>query len=70
VLGNGPDRDARMAEFVKDTPLSRFGTPDEVAALAAYLASDESAYATGAEFTLDGGILAGSAARPRTAQNG
>jgi NAD(P)-dependent dehydrogenase (short-subunit alcohol dehydrogenase family) len=70
VLGNGRDRDARMAEFVKDTPLSRFGTPDEVAALAAYLASDESAYATGAEFTLDGGILAGSAARPRTAQNG
>lgn len=64
MLGNGPDREVRIAEFVRDTPLARFGTPDEVAALAAYLASDESAYATGAEFTLDGGILAGSVARP------
>jgi len=64
MLGNGPDREVRIAEFVRETPLARFGTCEEVAALATYLASDESAYATGAEFTLDGGILAGSVARP------
>jgi 3(or 17)beta-hydroxysteroid dehydrogenase len=47
---------------VADTPLRRFGTPQEVASLAVFLASDESAYVTGSEFHVDGGILAGSAA--------
>lgn len=65
MLGQGPDRPARMAEFTKGTPLARFGTPDEVAALAVHLASDESAYTTGAEFTIDGGMLAGTAVPPR-----
>ena len=53
-----------MAAFVAETPLKRFGTPDEVAALAVMLASDEAAYMTGAELTIDGGLLAGSAASP------
>jgi NAD(P)-dependent dehydrogenase (short-subunit alcohol dehydrogenase family) len=35
-----------------------------VAHLVVYLASDESGYTTGAEFTLDGGLLAGSAGTP------
>lgn len=64
MLGNGPDREARAAAFVQDTPLRRFGTTAEVAQLVVYLASDESSYATGAEFVLDGGLLAGSAANP------
>lgn len=64
VLGDGPDRAERMAAFVADTPLKRFGTPDEVAAIALLLASDEAAYVTGAEFNIDGGLLAGSAASP------
>lgn len=64
VLGDGPDREANMAALVADTPLKRFGTPEEVAALCVYLASDESAYMTGGELTLDGGLLAGSAASP------
>lgn len=69
MLGNGPDRDARMNELTKDTPLRRFGRVEEVAALAVYLASDESAYTTGAEFNIDGGLLAGTAASPRRAES-
>lgn len=55
----GPARDAAMAAFVADTPLRRFGTPAEVAAIALLLASDESAYVTGSDVHVDGGALAG-----------
>ena len=65
VLGNGPDRDANMAACVADTPMRRFGQADEVAALCVMLASDEARSMTGAELTIDGGILAGSAATPK-----
>ncbi|WP_324828097.1 SDR family oxidoreductase [Qipengyuania zhejiangensis] len=64
MLGDGPDRDAKMAALVADTPLKRFGSVEEVAALCVYLASPDSAYMTGSELTLDGGLLAGSAASP------
>ena len=64
MVGNGPDRDSRMAALVAETPLRRFGRPDEVAALAAMLAGDEATYVTGSEFNIDGGLLAGSAASP------
>lgn len=64
MLGDGPERAARMAALVADTPMKRFGRPEEVAALAVLLASDEAAYMTGTELTLDGGLLAGSAASP------
>jgi NAD(P)-dependent dehydrogenase (short-subunit alcohol dehydrogenase family) len=64
MLGSGPDREARMAELVKDTPLRRFGAPEEVAAIAVLLASDEAPYVTGTELNIDGGLLAGSAATP------
>lgn len=64
MLGNGSDREARMAALVADTPLRRFGQPEEVAALCVLLGSDEAAYMTGAELTIDGGLLAGSAAAP------
>ena len=65
LLGSGADRAERMRAFVKDTPLQRFGTPEEVAAVAVLLASDEAAYMTGAELTIDGGLLAGTTAAPR-----
>jgi 3(or 17)beta-hydroxysteroid dehydrogenase len=64
LIGDGPDREARMAAMVADTPLKRFGTVEEVAALALLLASDDAAYMTGSELHLDGGLLAGSAASP------
>jgi NAD(P)-dependent dehydrogenase (short-subunit alcohol dehydrogenase family) len=64
MLGSGPERETRMAALVKDTPLQRFGTADEVAAVATFLASDEAPYITGAELNIDGGLLAGTAATP------
>lgn len=64
MLGTGSEREERMRALVADTPLKRFGMPEEVAALAVLLASDEAGYVTGAELTIDGGLLAGSAASP------
>jgi 3alpha(or 20beta)-hydroxysteroid dehydrogenase len=42
----------------KSIPLGRFGTPVEVADMCVYLLSDESAFVTGAEFAIDGGLTA------------
>jgi meso-butanediol dehydrogenase / (S,S)-butanediol dehydrogenase / diacetyl reductase len=39
-------------------PLGRIGTPEEVAELAAFLASDRSAFCTGGDYLVDGGLLA------------
>lgn len=64
LVGDGPDRAARMAAMVADTPLKRFGTVEEVAAIALMLASDDASYMTGSEVHLDGGLLAGSSASP------
>jgi NAD(P)-dependent dehydrogenase (short-subunit alcohol dehydrogenase family) len=64
MLGSGTERETRMAALVKDTPLHRFGRPEEVAAVATLLASDEATYITGTEMNIDGGLLAGSAATP------
>ncbi|HME71450.1 MAG TPA: glucose 1-dehydrogenase [Myxococcota bacterium] len=45
--------------WYRSLPLQRIGKPEEVAKLALYLASSDSAYCTGAEFVIDGGALAG-----------
>lgn len=65
MLGKGPNRDANMRALVADTPLQRFGRPEEVAMMAVMLASDEATYVTGTEFNIDGGLLSGSAASPK-----
>ncbi|GGD11507.1 SDR family oxidoreductase [Aquisalinus flavus] len=42
-------------QFIARQPMGRLGKPEEIAAMAAYLAADESAFTTGAIFTIDGG---------------
>lgn len=69
LLGTGPERETRMREFVQDCPMRRFGRPEEVAAVAVLLASDEAAYMNGTELNLDGGILAGAVATPATTKS-
>ena len=41
------------------SPMGRMGRPEEIAAMAVFLASDESSYVTGAEMLVDGGMMAG-----------
>jgi 3(or 17)beta-hydroxysteroid dehydrogenase len=64
MLEQGEAREAAIRHVAADIPLKRMGTPNDVAQAILYLASDESAYVTGAEITIDGGILAGSTAAP------
>jgi NAD(P)-dependent dehydrogenase (short-subunit alcohol dehydrogenase family) len=45
--------------LIDQTPMRRFGTPDDVAAAALFFASPESAFVTGAELAVDGGMAAG-----------
>jgi len=47
---------AARDEFVRKSPLKRFGRPDEVARTALFLASDDSSYIVGAELVVDGGV--------------
>ncbi|HET6518847.1 MAG TPA: SDR family oxidoreductase, partial [Geminicoccaceae bacterium] len=47
--------EARRA-FIARQPMGRLGTPEEIAALAVYLAADESAYMTGGVLVIDGGL--------------
>lgn len=48
-----------MIEMVKEqTPVGRMGAPEEVASMALFLASDDSAFCTGAVFVIDGGWVA------------
>src|SRR5580693_1662309 len=48
-----------FARFGAAHPLKRIGTPEEVAELAAFLASDKAGFCTGGDYLVDGGLLAG-----------
>ena len=43
-------------DFIARQPLGRLGAAEEIASLAVWLASDESTYATGTAFVVDGGV--------------
>lgn len=58
-LAKGQPRALRMRELMLDaTPMRRFGSPDDVAAGVAYLASDDAGFVTGSELYIDGGYTA------------
>jgi 2-keto-3-deoxy-L-fuconate dehydrogenase len=54
-INQNADPVAARAAFIARQPMGRLGTADEIAALAVYLASDESSYTTGAIHVIDGG---------------
>lgn len=53
LLDDKPKLNALLANI----PLGRIGTPEDVAGLVAYLASDDAAYVTGSTFVIDGGLM-------------
>jgi len=55
VMAQVDDPEALYAGFVATHPVGRLGRPEEVSSIVLYLASDESSFATGAEFRIDGG---------------
>lgn len=48
-----------LEKIVATIPVKRLGTPDEIASMVAWLASDDSGFATGADFSLNGGLHMG-----------
>ena len=54
VLLNDPKK---LSELLENIPLKRLGTPQDVAGVAAFLASSDADYATGTTFFVDGGLL-------------
>ena len=57
-MGLSAEAREAFAKRVEQLPLGRFGSPEEVARAALFLASDDSAYVTGHELSVDGGMLA------------
>jgi NAD(P)-dependent dehydrogenase (short-subunit alcohol dehydrogenase family) len=58
IMSKALDPDAMRRERIGVHPIGRLGQPEDMAGLAVYLASDESSWATGAAFPVDGGYLA------------
>ncbi len=55
---NYPDRVAEMFDKLsRSQPIGRMGRPDEIAALALYLCSDEASFVTGTDYPIDGGFI-------------
>lgn len=51
--------DTDRTGLIAGTPMGRLGQPEEMAAMIAFLASDDASFATGGEFVVDGGYTAG-----------
>lgn len=58
AIGSGQTFDEAMKANAARYPMGRLGTPDDVAGMAVFLASDEAAWITGAAFVVDGGYTA------------
>jgi NAD(P)-dependent dehydrogenase (short-subunit alcohol dehydrogenase family) len=59
AFARAPDPEAARARSRARHPMGRFATPEEIAAAAVYLASDEAAFVTGVSLPVDGGWLVG-----------
>jgi len=58
IAGNQKAKNVTVETMAANTPLGRPGASEEIAKVALFLASDESSYASGASFAIDGGMLA------------
>ena len=56
--------EAAKADALARHPAGRFGQPADIAAMSAWLASDQSSFTTGQLFTVDGGLTASSPLNP------
>jgi NAD(P)-dependent dehydrogenase (short-subunit alcohol dehydrogenase family) len=59
ISGDGTTLEDARANMTADVPMGRYGTPEEIAELVAFLASDRAAFITGAAIAIDGGRTAG-----------
>jgi NAD(P)-dependent dehydrogenase (short-subunit alcohol dehydrogenase family) len=50
--------DVVRAKMTANVPAARYGRPEEIAAVVAFLASDDATYVNGAVYTVDGGFTA------------
>lgn len=58
LAGNYPGQEAEMMQkLAASQPIGRMGTPEEIAQLALFLASDAASFMTGADYPIDGGFL-------------
>jgi len=62
ALANDPEK--AMSDALARHPVGRFGKPEDIAEMVSWLASDKSAYVSGACFTVDGGMTSASPLNP------
>ena len=58
MIQDAPDPEKARQTLIRQVPLRRIGTTDDVAKMIVYLASDESTFVTGTEMVIDGGVVA------------
>ena len=59
ILDQSPDPDATRQALIARQPMGRLGSPEEIAAAALYLASDQADFISGTALVIDGGLVAG-----------